>query len=87
VPAAIHVSPEAAMGGNLSKVKNGDIIRLDSEEGTLSCLISEDEMILRGAEALAEGPQNLGRNLYSPLRGQMSTSMEGASIFNFNHHS
>lgn len=86
VPAAIHVSPEAAKGGNLSKVRNGDIVRLDSEAGTLQVLISDEEMTLRGAEARAEGSQNLGRNLYTNLRAQMSTSMEGASIFNFNHH-
>ena len=86
VPAAIHVSPEAAKGGNLAKVKTGDIVRLDSEEGVLTVKISDEEMTTRGAEALAEGSQNLGRNLYSGLRAQMTTSMEGASVFNFNHH-
>ncbi|MFZ3218454.1 MAG: phosphogluconate dehydratase, partial [Rhodoferax sp.] len=34
VPAAIHVSPEAAAGGPLSKVRNGDRLRLDADAGT-----------------------------------------------------
>jgi phosphogluconate dehydratase len=30
VPAAIHVSPEAAAGGPLAKVRDGDMVRLDA---------------------------------------------------------
>ncbi len=87
VPAAIHVSPEATMGGNIAKVKTGDVIRLDSEKGCLEVLISVEEMSARSAKAPAEESQNLGRNLFTNLRPLMSTSMQGASIFNFNHHS
>ena len=36
VPAAIHVSPEAAAGGPLAKVRDGDLIRLDAVAGTLA---------------------------------------------------
>ncbi|HAU01812.1 MAG TPA: phosphogluconate dehydratase, partial [Porticoccaceae bacterium] len=36
VPAAIHLVPEAAKGGLLSKVANGDIIRVDAVRGELS---------------------------------------------------
>ena len=35
VPAAIHVSPEAAHGGPLARVQTGDMITLDAERGTL----------------------------------------------------
>nr|MBP6678660.1 phosphogluconate dehydratase [Paracoccus sp. (in: a-proteobacteria)] len=38
VPAAIHVSPEAADGGPLAQVRDGDIIRLDAVNGTIACL-------------------------------------------------
>jgi phosphogluconate dehydratase len=37
VPAAIHVTPEAAHGGPLAQLNDGDLIRLDSERGVLSC--------------------------------------------------
>ncbi|MFX8320268.1 dihydroxy-acid dehydratase, partial [Acinetobacter baumannii] len=35
VPAAIHVSPEAAAGGMIGRIRDGDIVRLDAEAGTL----------------------------------------------------
>src|SRR5690606_24469805 len=34
VPAAIHMSPEANDGGPISKIRDGDMIRLDANEGT-----------------------------------------------------
>ncbi|MFZ0099200.1 MAG: phosphogluconate dehydratase, partial [Gemmobacter sp.] len=39
VPAAIHVAPEAAMGGPLARLRDGDIVRLDAVAGTLSVLV------------------------------------------------
>ena len=44
VPAAIHVTPEAASGGPLGKVRDGDIIRLDSVKGTLEALVPEESL-------------------------------------------
>ncbi len=32
VPAAIHVTPEAANGGAIAKIRDGDIVRLDAQE-------------------------------------------------------
>ena len=34
VPAAIHVTPEAAEGGAIARLRDGDVIRIDSEAGT-----------------------------------------------------
>ena len=39
VPAAIHVTPEAADGGPLARLRDGDIVRLDAEAGTLEALV------------------------------------------------
>ena len=41
VPAAIHVTPEAVDGGPIAKIRDGDIIRLDAEAGTLEVLGDE----------------------------------------------
>ena len=38
VPAAIHVSPEAANGGPLARLRDGDRVRVDAIAGTLDCL-------------------------------------------------
>jgi L-arabonate dehydrase len=40
----LHISPEAAIGGPLAAVQNGDSIRLDVEKRSLDLLISEDEL-------------------------------------------
>jgi len=40
----LHVSPEAAVGGNLAIVKTGDQICLDVEARTLNLLISQEEI-------------------------------------------
>src|SRR6202044_3204766 len=42
VPAAIHVSPECLHGGPLGKIRDGDIVRLDSLAGTLSADVPEE---------------------------------------------
>lgn len=40
----LHVSPEAALGGNISHVRDGDIITLDVNERTLSVDVSDEEL-------------------------------------------
>ena len=47
VPAAIHVYPEAAKGGPLARLRDGDIIRVDAEAGTLAVAVGEDELAAR----------------------------------------
>ncbi|MDB5279221.1 MAG: dihydroxy-acid dehydratase [Ferruginibacter sp.] len=45
----LHVSPEAAVGGPLALVKNGDIISLDAHNRTLQLEVSEEELAVRKA--------------------------------------
>ena len=44
-----HVGPEAAVGGPIGLLKNGDRIRMDAEAGTIEMLISDEEMATRKA--------------------------------------
>jgi dihydroxy-acid dehydratase len=46
-----YVSPEAAVGGALSIVKNGDRIRIDAAAGTLDLLVGKAELRKRKAKA------------------------------------
>ena len=83
VPAAIHVSPEAASGGPLAKVRNGDVIRLDALTGDLNVLVSRDEWATRTADSMpaalrAHDSQGLGRELFTNMRRSASTAEEGA---------
>lgn len=50
VPAAIHMTPEAKDAGNISRLRDGDMIRLDAIEGTLNVLMDADEFAAREAQ-------------------------------------
>ena len=83
VPAAIHVSPEAAAGGPLARVRDGDIIRVDAVAGTMHALVPEAEWAARHVDTLP--PQlrvgnriGMGRELFTGMRRQALTAEEGA---------
>ncbi len=83
VPAAIHVSPEAAAGGPLAKVQDGDLIRLDGVAGTLQVLVSETEWAARPlaqmpAELRAANGVGMGRELFANMRRNALKAEEGA---------
>jgi len=83
VPAAIHVYPEAANGGALAKVHDGDLLRLDAKAGTLKMLVDETELNQRQALTidLTDRHFNFGRELFGALRQNSSNPEEGASMF------
>src|SRR2546428_5506575 len=45
-----HISPEAAVGGPLALVQNGDTIRLDAADGTMNVILSDQELAARRAQ-------------------------------------
>ena len=45
-----HVGPEAAVGGPIALVRDGDIIRIDAEKGVLDVLLSDEELARRRQE-------------------------------------
>jgi dihydroxyacid dehydratase/phosphogluconate dehydratase len=50
-PTALHVTPEAAVGGPIGLVRDGDEIVLDAITGRLDLLVDEQELARRAAEA------------------------------------
>ena len=80
VPAAIHLSPEALDGGILSKIENGDLLRLDANNGTLECLNHDDVMKRPEVVKPKINQDGYGRELFSNLRNLASSSDTGASI-------
>ncbi|WP_029042055.1 phosphogluconate dehydratase [Cucumibacter marinus] len=83
VPAAIHVTPEANEGGPLAKVRDGDMIRLDAEKGTLDVLVDEAEFAAREPATcdLSAEHINMGRELFAGFRSLVGRADEGASVF------
>jgi len=83
VPAAIHVSPEALAGGPLGRVRDGDVIRLDADAGTLQALVDPLEWAAREPALVpadeADGhAHGLGRELFAGLRRNVKSAEEGA---------
>ena len=83
IPAAIHVTPEAAEGGVIGTIRDGDLIRLDGETGRLEILVDADELGARpAAEAdLSANEFGLGRELFAVFRRAVGSADRGASVF------
>jgi dihydroxy-acid dehydratase len=45
-----HVGPEAAVGGPIGLLRNGDRIVIDAQAGTIDVILSEEELAARRAE-------------------------------------
>lgn len=82
VPNAIHVSPEALMGGNIAKIRTGDRILLDTVNGEFNVLIDEEEWTKRECKkpTITES-EGMGRELFSVFRKTASTAETGAMSF------
>ena len=52
----LHVSPESAVGGPLSLVRDGDVIALDAPAGRLDVLVSDEELARRREEGTPARP-------------------------------
>jgi phosphogluconate dehydratase len=83
VPAAIHMTPEAVDGGPISKIRDGDMIRLDANEGTLTFLGDEKEFFSRtpATEDLRSQHYGMGRELFAGFRSLVGVADRGASVF------
>lgn len=80
VPAAIHVSPEAAEGGPLARIRDGDVLRLDAVGGTLENL--HPDFLLRdpAVEDLSAHHSGMGRELFDAFRRNVGSSVHGAAV-------
>ena len=83
VPAAIHVSPEAAAGGDLAKVRDGDVIRLDANSETLQVLVDPAEWAARPLATMPEALRaangvGMGRELFANMRRNATAAEQGA---------
>jgi phosphogluconate dehydratase len=84
VPAAIHLTPEAAAGGPLARVLDGDQITVDSNTGRLTVHVSEYEFASRqpaGQAPSADEWVGTGRELFASMRSAVGPADEGATVF------
>jgi phosphogluconate dehydratase len=80
VPSAIHVTPEAAAGGPIARVRDGDIVRLDTVAGTLEVLVDQTAFASRRPAEVAPsaGTFGAGRELFATFRRVVGPADEGA---------
>ena len=83
MPAAIHVSPEALLGGDIGKVRNGDLVRLDANTGELSILVDAAEWAAREHVQidLSANQHGVGRDLFAGFRQLATAAEDGAMSF------
>ena len=79
VPAAIHLTPEAEGGGPLSKIRDGDLMRVCANRGELQVQIDAVEWAAREAAAPPPPPNGYGRELFTFMRNSVDTAEAGAS--------
>lgn len=80
VPAAIHISPEAALGGPLAKLVDGDVVRLDTTNGTLTVLADDFDARPVATVDLSQNSAGLGRELFDVFRENVGLATNGACV-------
>ena len=83
IPAAIHLSPEGAADGPISKIREGDMIRLNATVGSLNVLVDEEEWLERKIQKMADSQKinnshGIGRELFASMRNNVMSAEEGA---------
>jgi phosphogluconate dehydratase len=80
VAAAIHLTPEAAAGGLIAKLKDGDVVTVNGQTGELS--VAVDMKVMKSRKSAKQPPSDgyLGRGLFAPYRTIVTPANEGASI-------
>jgi len=83
VLAAIHVSPESKSGGLIGKIRDGDMVRVDAEAGTLNALVPDETWQARSVDStVVDGvTRGFGREMFSMFRALVSHAEQGAMPF------
>lgn len=83
VPTAIHLVPEALDGGAITKIRDGDIIRLDADKGVVEVLLEDSDLAVRESEAhdLDADRWQTGRELFAGMRSLVTSAETGAMTF------
>jgi len=80
VLAAIHITPEAAEGGPLAQLRDGDVVRIDANEGVLDVVSPADWRERAPAQLdLLSNTRGVGRELFSLFRHNACSAERGGS--------
>ncbi|MET0248619.1 MAG: dihydroxy-acid dehydratase, partial [Sphingobium sp.] len=79
VPAAIHLSPEALGGGPVGRLRDGDMVRVCAQEGSVEALVEAAVWDAREAPVAPPPPYDTGRELFALFRQHSDLAEAGAS--------
>jgi phosphogluconate dehydratase len=79
VPAAIHISPEAARGGSIAKLQDGDVVRLCASTGALDVIVDPAEWAARMPVPMPPPHVGTGRELFALMRATADEAEKGGS--------
>jgi phosphogluconate dehydratase len=80
VPAAIHIAPEAADGGPIAKIRDGDRVRVDALAGTIEVLEEGFDERAPVTIDLSDNTWGHGREMFEVFRRSSGLSSEGAGV-------
>jgi phosphogluconate dehydratase len=82
VPAAIHVTPECASGGPLARLRDGDVVRLDSHAGVLEARVDEENWNRRETppHSTNGSGHGTGRELFGLFRANAAGAEQGGGV-------
>jgi phosphogluconate dehydratase len=82
VLAAIQVTPEAVKGGAIGKIRDGDLINIDANEGILQAMAGDEAILEREIPELIDPARivGTGRELFGAFRERVSGAEQGASV-------
>jgi phosphogluconate dehydratase len=83
VPTAIHMTPECMVGGGLSLLRDGDVVRVDCETGAVNALVDDETWKNRTQELTPSEVAGFGfgRELFSAFRNNVGDAEQGACTF------
>ncbi len=82
IPAAIHVTPGADQDSAIARIRDGDRIVLDAENGRLDLMVDPSELAARPRAVSPPDQHGWGRELFAPLRHLAGDAEAGGGIFN-----
>jgi phosphogluconate dehydratase len=83
VLSALHVTPEAKEGGPIARLRDGDVITIDSASGRLDVAVDPRKLASRmpAIPNSLEAEAGLGREMFAGFRAGVGRADEGAAIF------
>lgn len=73
----LHVAPEAAVGGPIGRVRDGDVVRLDADAGRIDVLVSDEEL---GARDAGDRRRDPGRGYLALYTAHVQQAPEGCDL-------